>query len=275
MAYASALVECEPVPSAEPVVRRTPPEFRFQSLVITERPRSAGRKSATIGTSLVLHGLLLLAVIVVPLVYYDGLPAVSESSVRAFFVAPPDVVPPPPPPPPPAAAVRPRVAAPVPVKPIEPAAFTAPIDVPDSIVEDPIGVDLGVEGGVPGGVEGGVPGGVVGGIVGGLPQEAPPPPAKTVRIGGKIVAPKLVHTVQPEYPELARAARVSAMLVLEALVGFDGHVKTVTVLRGHPLLDPSAIDAVKQWRYKPLLLNGEPTQFILTVTIMFNIQNPN
>jgi periplasmic protein TonB len=49
-------------------------------------------------------------------------------------------------------------------------------------------------------------------------------------------------------------------------------VKTVKVLRGHPLLDPSAIDAVQQWRYRPLLLNGQPTQFILTVTVLFNIQ---
>jgi protein TonB len=265
------LVEREPLPPPAP---RKEPEFPFHSLVVTEQPRSAGRKSATLGISVAVHALLAAAVIVVPLFFYDGLPAVGDHALRAFFVAPPDVAPPPPPPPPPpAAALRRPVVAPEPIKPIEPAAFTAPIDVPDRIVEEPSGIDLGVEGGVPGGVEGGVPGGVVGGIVGGLPQEAPPPPPRTVRIGGQITAPKLVHTVQPDYPEIARAARVSAVLILEALVGFDGRVKTVKVLRGHPLLDQSATDAVQQWRYKPLLLNGEPTQFILTVTVMFSIQN--
>jgi len=275
MAHA-AMVEPEiaPPPVRRPSAR-TQPELCFQSLVVTEPARTAGRRSATIGLSIVLHTLLILGIVVVPLYYYDYLPEASEGMLRAFFVAPPNIAPPPPPPPPPASAVQRRVAAPTPMKPIEPAAFTAPIEVPDKIVEEPGFVDLGVEGGVPGGVEGGVPGGVVGGVVGGLPQEAAaPPPVRTVRIGGQLVAPQRVHFVEPEYPELARMARVSAILVLEALVGVDGRVKTVTVLRGHQLLDEPAIEAVQQWRYRPLLLNGQPTQFILTLTIVYNIHQP-
>jgi len=112
---------------------------------------------------------------------------------------------------------------------------------------------------------------VVGGVVGGLPLEAPPPPRKRVRIGGAIVAPKLVHRVAPEYPPLAALTRVQGTIILEAMVGEDGRVQTVTLLRGQPILQEAAIEAVKQWRYQPLLLNGEPTPFVLTVTLLFNL----
>jgi protein TonB len=153
------------------------------------------------------------------------------------------------------------------------AKFTAPIDVPDTIRAEE-SIDLGVEGGVPGGVEGGVPGGVVGGVVGGLPTEVvPPPEVKPVRVGGLVQAPKLVNRVEPLYPEIARAARTSAVLILEATVGADGRVRDVKVLRGQPLFDPSAVEAVRQWRYQPLLLNGIPVPFIVTITLKFNIVN--
>ena len=148
--------------------------------------------------------------------------------------------------------------------------FVAPIDVPDQIKPEET-LDMGIEGGVPGGVEGGVPGGVVGGVVGGI-EAAPPPPARVVRIGGQIAQPKIIRKVEPVYPDLAKASRVSALLILEAEVDTRGYVKTVKVLRGHPLFDDAAMEALKQWRYQPLLLNGEPTGFILTVTMNFNLQ---
>ena len=148
----------------------------------------------------------------------------------------------------------------------------APVAVPTEIKPEE-GLDLGVEGGVPGGVEGGVPGGVVGGIVGGLPTEAPPS-RQIVRVGGLIVAPRLVHRLNPAYPALAAAARLTAILILEAQVGTDGRVEEVRVLRGQPLFDEAAVAAVKQWRYQPLLLNGKPTAFLLTVTLVFNLATP-
>jgi protein TonB len=151
------------------------------------------------------------------------------------------------------------------------AKFVAPIDVPDTIQPEE-SIDLGVEGGVPGGVEGGVPGGVVGGVVGGLPTDvAPPPEAKPIRVGGMVQAPKLVTRVDPAYPELARVARTTALLVLEATVGPDGRVRDVTIIRGQPIFNEAAVAAVKQWRYQPLLLNGVPVPFIVTVTLNFHI----
>lgn len=145
----------------------------------------------------------------------------------------------------------------------------APRDVPGEITPEPA-IDLFGGGGDPDGVEGGVPDGVVGTIVGGLPQKVAPP-AKVVRVGGQLVAPERVRYVQPVYPQLAVASHISAIIILEAQVDIRGIVKTVSVLRGHPLFDDAAVEAVKQWRYKPLLLNGEPTEFILTVTVAFNL----
>jgi protein TonB len=247
--------------------RRSP--ILFQSLVVTEPEKHAGRTSATLFISIALHTALVMAVAILPLLFYDSLP--SQEALKAFFVAPLEVAPPPPPPPPPPAGARAIVRAAPRIQTQAPQGFVAPIEVPSEIKPEE-GLDLGVEGGVAGGVEGGVPGGVVGGVVGGLPSEAPPPPARVVRIGGQIAQPKLIRQVKPVYPDLAVQSRVSALVILEAEVDTRGHVKTVKVLRGHPLFDENAIEAVKQWRYQPLLLNGEPTGFILTVTVNFNLQ---
>jgi protein TonB len=250
--------------------------FALDALVVSgERDRAKSRVMGPGALSLLIHAVVIAAIIVLPLVFgEDVLPATTEA-VRAFFAQPPEVaLPPPPPPPPPAgvrAAVRPAPAAPRP--PVE-AKFTAPIEVPDTVQPEPASIDLGIEGGVPGGVEGGVPGGVVGGVVGGLPL-APPPSTMgraPVRVGGQIRAPKLVTRVEPKYPEIALAARTSALLILEATVGTDGRVTDVKVLRGHPLFDEAAVDAVRQWRYQPLLLNGIPVHFVVTVTLQFNIR---
>jgi protein TonB len=267
MSHASAVA-----PPPEAVQRRNDrlSPVLFQSLVLTGEERHAGRKGATLFVSVVLHGMLVVAIAIVPLLFYDALP--SQDSLKAFFVAPIEMAPPPPPPPPPPAGARAVVRAAPRVETPQAQAFVAPIDVPDQIRPEDAGLDLGVEGGVPGGVEGGVPGGVIGGIVTGLPQEAPPPPARVVRVGGQIKEPKKIRHVAPTYPELAVQSHVSALVILEAEVDTRGLVRAVKVLRGHPLFDDAAIEAVKQWRYQPLLLNGEPTAFIVTVTMNFNLQ---
>jgi protein TonB len=250
---------------------RTTDALRFPSLVLTAPHSAAKERGATLAVSLVLHSILILAVVVVPLYFYESLPAPGEG-VRAFFVTPTEAAPPPPPPPPPAAGVRAAPRAPVVPQPVERARFVAPMEMPaDLKPEDGISL-AGVEGGVPGGVEGGVPGGVVGGIVGGLPQEAPPPP-KAVRIGGQIKAPQLMKQVNPVYPALAKDARIRALIIVEATVDPSGHVSNVTVLRGAPLFDEAAVEAVRQWVYRPLLLNGVPVPFVLTVTLNFSFKN--
>jgi len=137
------------------------------------------------------------------------------------------------------------------------------------------GVAGGVPGGVPGGVVGGVPGGVVGGVLGGVPRSAappPPPPARKkepIKVGGNVQASKLIHRVEPEYPELAKRARVQGMVLLKVTVDEQGNVADIELVRGHPLLTQAAIDAVRQWKYSPTILNNEPVPVIATVTVNF------
>jgi protein TonB len=233
-------------------------------------PTPLGRGVTLLG-SVFIHVVLILLTLVVPLFFIEEILPVPGDGLRAFFAAPPEVAPPPPPPPPPPpAGARALPRAPAAARLIEAPKFVAPIEVPD--VLPPIEpLDLGVEGGVPGGVEGGVPGGVVGGIVGGLPSEPAPPPPRVVRVGGAVTAPKLIDVVRPEYPLLARQARLAGIVILEAHVGVDGRVKEVTPLRGPPLLVDEAVAAIKQWRYRPLLLNGAPVEFVLTVTVTFSL----
>ena len=200
----------------------------------------------------------------------EGLPEVP--TIMAFVTAMPAPPPPPPPPPPPAAGPKPAQRP----EPLPTSGRAAPP------VQAPIGISVetgsqaGVEGGVPGGVEGGTPGGVLGGVVGGIIADVPPPPPPPapqtpVRIGGQVQAPELVHRVEPVYPDIAAKGRVKGLVILEATVNEQGEVVNVVVLRSITLLDQAAIDAVKQWRYRPLLLNGSARSFVLTVTLNFSI----
>jgi protein TonB len=94
-----------------------------------------------------------------------------------------------------------------------------------------------------------------------------------VRIGGQIQAPALVKRVEPSYPPIAVSAHLEGVVILEAIVGRDGTVDEVKVLRSvHPLLDREAELALKQWRYSPLVLNGIAERFVLTVTLSFHLQ---
>jgi protein TonB len=93
-----------------------------------------------------------------------------------------------------------------------------------------------------------------------------------VRIGGNIQPPTLIRRVEPVYPDIAILARVTGVVILEATVNERGEVVNVVVLRSIKMLDQAAIDAVKQWRYSPVLLNGTPRSFVLTVTLSFSIK---
>lgn len=191
------------------------------------------------------------------------------------------VAPPPPPPPPPAPEPVARVEKPVarktavtrPAPVIAKAPVAAPIEAPDIIAPE-----TGLEGGeftapaIEPGFEGGLSGGIAGGIVGGFETAPPPPPpAKPVRLGGEISAPKLAYRVEPEYPQLAVAAQMEGTVILEATVDETGAVQDAKVLRSRGILDAAALEAVQQWRYEPLMLNGRPTPFVLTVTVSFSL----
>ena len=85
-------------------------------------------------------------------------------------------------------------------------------------------------------------------------------------------APTKVTNVDPRYPPVAQAARVQGVVILEAVIGPDGRVTDVKVLRSVPLLDEAAIEAVRQWTYTPTLLNGVAVPVIMTVTVNFQLR---
>jgi TonB family protein len=102
----------------------------------------------------------------------------------------------------------------------------------------------------------------------------PPPSGEVHRVGGSIREPRKIRNVSPVYPEIAKQARVQGVVILEATIGPRGDVTAVRVLRGAPLLDQSAIDAVKQWVYEPTVLNGVPVPVIMTVTVSYKLAAP-
>ncbi len=99
-----------------------------------------------------------------------------------------------------------------------------------------------------------------------------PPPPGPLRVGGEIAPPKKIHDVSPIYPADARAAGVGGIVIIDAIIGTDGTVRDAQILRGNPLLNQAALDAVLQWMFTPTLLNGAPIEVQMTVTINFQAQ---
>ncbi len=242
----------------------------------TTRP---GRRTRDFMVSLLVHTLVLTLVILVPLVYTETIDL--NAFTRTFLVAPP---PPPPPPPPPAATAAAKVTkAPRRVftaggKLLAPTAIPKEVAIiKEEALPPDVGLGLGVEGGVPGGVPGGQLGGVIGGIVGSSPrtQVPPPPPPNArapVRVGGRVMPPKLIYGPQPDYPALAKQAKIQGDVVLDAVIDTQGNVVELSVISGHPLLVPAALAAVRQWKYQPTYLNDEPVPVALHVNVKFRLQ---
>ena len=108
--------------------------------------------------------------------------------------------------------------------------------------------------------------GVVGGMI------APPAAGtKRITIGGNMQQSKLIVQPRPVYPPLAKQARIQGVVHLQALIGADGAVKDLSVIDGHPLLVPSALEAVRQWVYQTTLLNGEPVEVLTQIDVNYTL----
>jgi protein TonB len=150
------------------------------------------------------------------------------------------------------------------------------------IKEDELPSSAMTGGGVPGGVPGGVAGGVIGGIIGSVPSAAPPPPPpkveapkpvvpQRIRVGGNVQAAMAIRAPKPSYPPLAKQARIQGVVRLNAVIGKDGTIQDLKAASGHPLLVPAALEAVRQWLYKPTLLNGEPVEVVTVIDVNFTL----
>lgn len=113
-------------------------------------------------------------------------------------------------------------------------------------------------------------------LVLGVPDAPPAPePEGPIRfvVGGNITEPRKISGPNPLYPEAARRARIQGVVVLECVIGKNGEVDSVKVLRGLPLgLTEAAVDAVNKWRFEPSTLNGKPVEVLYILTVRFNLQ---
>jgi protein TonB len=158
----------------------------------------------------------------------------------------------------------------------------APIAIPEKVAmlkeqELPPDIGVGVAGGVPGGVAGGQMGGVIGGILQSAPHSyiplAPPAPRPKapIRVGGRVKAPRAISAPSPPYPILARQAKVQGNVMIDAVIDASGNVVEISVVSGHPLLIPAAIEALRKWKYEPTYLNEEAVAVRLLVTVEFRL----
>ena len=236
------------------------------------RTKSKNRGATTM-ISFIAQICLIGILVLVPLIYTEALP---KQQLMTFLVAPP---PPPPPPPPPAAAPPVKIIKKIETE-LDNGQLRTPTKIPQKIQmikEDeppPPSMNAGVAGGVPGGVPGGQMGGVIGGIISQTQSTAAVPKVATpqrVRVSQGVSEGLLVHQVKPAYPPLARQARIQGQVVLQAAIGKDGSIQNLRLVSGHPMLAPAAIEAVKQWKYKPYFLNGEPVEVDTQITVNFTL----
>jgi protein TonB len=246
----------------------------FLAYLIYSAVKTDNWKRATLPIAYIAEGIVLGMMVLVPLIYTEALPS---AQLMTFLAAPP----PPPPPPPPPAAAAPRIIKRVTMADV----MKAPTVIPKSVQRlneaQPPPSAVGVVGGVPGGVPGGGQfGGVLGGVIGAVMSSAaappPPPPPKAatpkrIRVGGQVENARLIFQPKPEYPPLAKMARIQGAVRLEAIISKDGTIQDLKVVSGHPLLVKAALEAVQRWRYQPTLLNGDPVEVITEIDVNFTL----
>ena len=231
--------------------------------LIEPRPRNPW---AAIG-SLAFLSVLLLALIVVPL--YRTIPMPKRETLTMLYLQPPSA----------AGSNATKFQAPKSASTYTPTStgITAPVNETQEAPPPPVDTTGGVIGGVAGGMVGGVPGGVFSEMLNSAPSvpvlaKSPvPTPVKRMRIASRIAEANLIHDVAPQYPPEAGRARIEGTVVLMAVIGTDGSVKDVEVESGLPILAQAAIDAVKQWRYKPYMRDGQPVEVDSRITINFTL----
>jgi|SRR5579872_825586 protein TonB len=242
----------------------------FEDSLIESGGRLKTKRGRTSVVAFMLEAMIIGVMVLIPLIFTEALP---KQQLMTFLVAPP---PPPPPPPPPAAA---------PVKIVKQiqtdivnGELRTPTKIPKKIQmikEDeapPPIASTGVVGGVPGGIPGGSMGGVIGSVLSTTPVAVPKiATPQRVRVSSGVSQGLLIRKVAPNYPPLARQARIQGSVILQAQISKEGTIQNLQLISGHPMLAPAAIEAVKQWRYRPYLLNGEPVEVETTIQVNFTL----
>ncbi len=262
------------MPGTAPRISWLPQRPMFADSLLDVSRREKERRRLATGFSFVIQCVFIAILLILPLMFTEALPT---QQLLTFLIAPP----PPPPPPPPAAAQAAQVIRQVQSDLLTSGQLRTPSRIPQQVQiiheeeAPPMLSVAGVVGGVPGGVPGGQLGGVIGGIVSKtsnlaiVPRLAPPP--KPIRVSRGVTEGLLLRKVTPEYPLIARQGRIQGQVLLSAIISKTGDIENLSLISGHPLLVPAAIEAVKQWHYRPYLLNGEPVAVETTISVMFVI----
>jgi protein TonB len=265
------------LPRSELILGPPRPERPMFSDSVLEFGTQRKRKFFATTTSFIVNCLVVCVMLAVPLMFTEELP---KAQLLTFLVAPP----PPPPPPPPAAAAVQRVVRQIETDMLNNGALRTPTKIPqkiEMIKEEEAPPPMPASGGVVGGVPGGIPGGQMNGVIGSVitssnlaavPKFVPVAPQR-IRISAGVTKGMLIHRVEPTYPTLARAARVQGEVLLSAVIDSNGQIQNLQLVSGHPMLVPAAIAAVRQWRYKPYLLNGQPVEVETTITVIFTLSS--
>jgi periplasmic protein TonB len=226
----------------------------------------AGRLSGSLPVSIAVHAVVLLLLFIIPLI--DGIVVPLPSALQAPYIQAIAAPPPPPivraaPPPSPTPRIDDRDVAPV----VAPERIVDELPTPSAPMPD---LPIGETSGAPSGLGEPLVGATNPGVI------TPPPPIQRpsgpVRVSELVRPPRKMVDVRPLYPEYARAARIEGTVVLEAILDRNGRVDQLRVVKSVPLLDQAALDAVRQWRYSPTVLNGQPVAVLMTVTINFTLQ---
>ena len=248
----------------------------FEKVLVEEAGRD--NKGWTLFVSSGMQVALVAALGITPLLHPELLPRIT---LQMMMFAPA----PPPPPAPAPAAERVQQTHTAARRQFDGRHLSAPARIPEKIavlINDELPLVTSSGPGVPGGLENGIPG--AGNSL--VPHLLEPPPAsqaaaKTpaesvapiprLKVGGRVQEALIVNRVLPVYPPLARQARVSGTVRFTAIIARDGTIQNLAVVSGHPLLVAAATAAVRQWRYRPTLLNGEPVEVIAPIDVIFTL----
>lgn len=242
----------------------------FEQSMLVEHP---GRKGRSVLFSLTAQLLVIILAALVPLIFTEQL---SPFKLARTYLAPPlpaavPIVQP---------SSRPARNGPLLIK---VRVFTAPRTIPDHVAttDAPAPPDFGVPNAVPDSGALTAMAGLVGDFIRATAQPiAPPKPtakptdvprAKPLQVGGSVQSAKLTKKVVPAYPPLARQARISGTVRLIGVISKDGVIQNLQLVSGHPLLTQAALDAVRQWVYRPTLLNGQPVEVIAPIDVVFTL----
>lgn len=248
----------------------------FDTMDMSRSQNGGPRNRVTIVFSVGLHVLILLFLVLIPLIYTEALPI---SQIRNYLLA----APPSPPPPPAVRSVR-IIGVERQTSEPHPSQIQMPTQIPSIVARI-------VDEGPPGSTSTGSPDGVVGApendaligvprwLLRPRPTPVPPPPIQRkefsnpvrIQVSTGVQQAKLIYAPTPVYPPLAKINRIQGTVVVEAIISNDGTVQDLQVVSGHPFLVSAAIDAVKRWRYRPTLLNGQPVEVITTITVNFRL----